>query len=104
MSNDKHEPVGLPGNEIVGQFTDQIRVTIARAVSDAVADVVQRFARWCIATIILSMLGAGAMTWLIGSFGHHAAQITFRHGDAIEVCARSDTPAGPLFTCRPVIR
>lgn len=104
MSDDKREPVGLPGNEIVGQFTDQIRVTIAGAVADAVADVVQRFARWCIATIILTMLGSAAVTWLVGSFNHHATQVTFRHGDAVEVCARSDTPTGPLFNCRPVLK
>lgn len=99
------EQPGLPGEQIVTSFTDQIRTTISSAVATAVADVIRRFTHWCIATIILSMLGAGAMTWLVGSFGgHHASQITFRHGDALEVCARSETPAGPLFNCRPVTR
>lgn len=101
----KHEQPGLPGSEIVSSFTDQIRTTIAHAVSAAVADVIQRFARWCIATIILAMLGSAAVTWLVGSLNHHATQFRMSRGGSVEVCTRTDSPdTNPLFVCRTVIQ
>lgn len=103
------EPSGLSGADIVGQFGKETRNAIAEAVTSATADVVQRIVRWCIATIILTMAGAGIVTWLVMSLiQSKEAGIQFRvqYGDTVASCARGVDLAGgtPVVVCNPVLR
>lgn len=103
------EPLGLPGADLVGQFTDEIRAAIAGGIRSGTADVVKRFGYWCSAAVILAMVAGAVVSWLVQSyFQSRESGIQFRvqYGDTVAACARGvDLPGGtPVVVCNPVLR
>jgi hypothetical protein len=106
----KQEPLGLPGSALVGQFTEEIRRSIADGIQTGTTDVTdrltKRFVYWCLAAIVGSLVAACGgtylvMSWLIASSS--SASFVVHHADgASETCTRSSdsTTDRPVLVCR----
>lgn len=116
MSDDdsiRHEPLGLPGSEIVKNFGDEVR----KAFDDAIGDVEARIAAavkatqdkdrswfaWASAgTIVGAALVVAGLIWLMHPPGRSVTEMKVHHADGlVETCVLApDTPeAEPSFIC-----
>lgn len=101
MADDKREPPGLPGSEIVGQFGEEIRATITAAVKSTTADTRRSFARWSAATIVGSAVVAGAAAWFVNPPSHAPAEWLIHHADGlVETCVLAPEGDRATFVCR----
>ena len=105
MADDRHDQPGLPGDQIVENFTAEVRKTVTDAVDSAVKaatdKVRNRDALKSAGTMIGAGLVAAAAAWLVIS-DRSAAEWSIRHADGlVETCkVAPDTPdGGPMFVC-----
>lgn len=104
MTDERHVQHGLPGPQIVAQFSDEIRNAIALGIATGTIAVQKSFPRWCIAVVVLALLGAAAVAWLIAAPRPATTQFVIRHADGTsEVCNRTAESAPPhsVFICTP---
>lgn len=103
--NDPRDP-GLPGSEIVNNFSQEIKRAIAEGIKAGTELVVDKlnksFFWWSLATIISAMaVGAGA-TWLVIT-SQSAPEWIAHHADGTtESCAIKQDTSLPEFTCHYV--
>lgn len=113
----EHEPEEPTATQqVISQFGQDIKAAIAEiadktpelAKTVAGAEVSRRAAWWHVITWVSAVGAAAGVAWLMLTFAPHphAVDITFRHGDVLEVCARvpGTSPEHPAFVCRPDLR
>ncbi len=106
MADDRtREPLGLPGADIVEQYSAEIRQAIAAGIdagSRAAADASRRrSAWWSSTTLVLAILAAAVTVWLLTHTGSTPEWVV-HHADGLnEICHLHPTDSGPAtFECR----
>ena len=103
MTDDVQHDPGLPASAIVAKYGEEVRNAIAAGISTGTADVRKAFPWWVLAAILLSMLGAGAISWLVAAPRPPTTSVMYHHSDGVsEVCDRTADSGPPhsVFVCR----
>lgn len=102
----EHESPGIPGPQIVARFSDEIRNAIAVGIATGTLDVRRTFPRWCVAVVVLALIGSASIAWLIASPRPATTSTTWHHANGVaEVCNRTADSAPPhsVFICTPLV-
>lgn len=105
MADEKNEPHGLPGSQIVDNFSDNIRNTIADSFKVEQNSIRKLFSRWSMGTLVGAAAVAAGVSWFINPPGHSAMEWTIRHVDGMsETCAFApdSSDSKPSFVCHSV--
>ena len=100
MTDNKHEAPGLPGAQVVAQFSDEIRGAIAAGIRDGTKSARTSAVRWYLASLFVSAGLAAVVSWF---YPHPSSPSwTIHHGDGfIETCsvAPGSPRNQPVFLC-----
>lgn len=103
--NDPREP-GLPGSEIVNNFSQEIKRAIAEGIKAGTELVVDKlnksFFWWAMAAIIGASAMASGAAWLVITSHSSIEWIAHRADGTVEACAVKPNADPPEFLCHYV--